>query len=74
MNDLVTIGSSVSLIAKSGILIFLIIYIIFSYAVGKQVNTMTDTLEVGFETQIKVIAMIHLVLSIVVFLTAIVIL
>jgi hypothetical protein len=74
MNDLAIIGSSLSLVAKIGIIIFLIVYLIFSYAVSKQVKIMTDTLEVGFETQIKAMALIHLILSAVVLIIAIIIL
>lgn len=74
MNDLVAIGSSVALIAKIGIIIFLIVYIIFSFAVSKQVKIMTDTLEVGFESQIKAIALIHIALSVAVLVIAIIIL
>ena len=74
MDDLEIIGSSFALGAKIGIIIFLIVYIIFSFAVSKQVKIMTDTLEVGFETQIKAVALIHLILSVVVLLIAIVIL
>jgi hypothetical protein len=74
MGDLAIIGSSFALLAKIGILIFLIVYIIFSFAVSKQVKIMTDTLEVGFETQIKAMALIHLTLSVVVLMIAIIIL
>ena len=74
MNDLATIGSSFALLAKIGIIIFLLVYVVFSFAVSKQVKIMTDTLEVGFETQLKAIALIHLVLSIIVLVVGIVIL
>ena len=69
-----SIGSSFALLAKLGIIIFLIVYIVFSLAVGKQVKIMTDTLEVGFESQMKAIAFIHLVLSVAVLIVAIIIL
>ena len=74
MNDLAVVGNSVSLLAKAGIITFLVIYIIFSYIVSKQVKTMTDTLEVGFESQIKAIGFVHLVLSVTVLIVAIIIL
>lgn len=74
MDDLAIIGSSLALGAKIGIIIFLIVYIIFSFAINKQVKIMTDTLEVGFETQIKAMALIHLILSVVVLIIAIFIL
>jgi len=72
--DLVTIGNSFALLAKVGIIIFLLVYVVFSFAVGKQVKIMTDTLEVGFESQIRAISFIHLVLSIAVLVIAIIIL
>jgi hypothetical protein len=74
MDDLAIIESSFALGVKIGIIIFLIVYIVFSFAVSKQVKIMTDTLEVGFETQIKAIALIHLILSVVVLIIAIIIL
>ena len=74
MDDLAIIGSSLALGVKIGIIIFLIVYIIFSFAISKQVKIMTDTLEVGFETQIKAMALIHLILSVVVLIIAIIIL
>lgn len=74
MGDLISIGSSFALLAKIGIIIFLIVYIIFSFAVSKQVKIMTDTLEVGFESQIKAIALIHIALSVAVLVIAIIIL
>jgi hypothetical protein len=74
MGDLISIGSSLALLAKTGIIIFLIVYIIFSFAVSKQVKIMTDTLEVGFESQIKVIALIHIALSVAVLIIAIIVL
>jgi len=70
MDDITIIGNSFSLAAKIGIIIFLVVYIIFSVAVTKQVKIMTDTLEVGFETQIKAMALIHLILSVVVLIIA----
>lgn len=74
MSDLELIGSSMALLAKIGIIIFLIVYIVFSFTVRKQVKIMTDTLEVGFESQIKAIALFHVIVSVVVLVIAIIVL
>lgn len=52
----------------------LVFYIIFGFVVVKQVGKMTETLEVGFESPLKFIALIHFLASIGVFLLALVIL
>jgi hypothetical protein len=72
--DILTIGSSLAILAKIGVIVFLVVYIFFSVAVRKQVKIMTDTLEVGFESQIKAMALMHLIVSFVVLIIAIVIL
>ena len=54
------------LVIKIGVLIFLFLYVIFAAIVIKQVRMMTETLEVGFESQIKLIVYLHLVVSIMV--------
>lgn len=74
MENIFSFENPISFLAKIGIIVFLIVYIIFSFAVSKQVKIMTDTLEVGFETQIKSLAFIHVALSIAVLLIAIIIL
>ena len=68
------IGISIWAIAKIFALIALGLYIIFSLVVIKQVGLMTKTLEVGFESLIKLVAWVHLIFAIFVFLTAFVIL
>lgn len=61
-------------IVKAAALLFLGLYIVFSTIVVKQVNLMTETLEVGFETTVRVIAYFHLALSFAVFFLALFIL
>lgn len=39
-------------------------YIIFAFVIVKQVNKMTDTLEIGLEGLLRAIAIIHLLFSI----------
>lgn len=61
-------------IAKIFMLFALALYIVFALVVVKQVNLMTETIEVGFETPLKVIAYVHLFFSIGVFVLALLIL
>jgi len=59
-----------TLIAKIAILLILAIYAIFATVILKQVSLMTKTLEVGFETPIKFVAIVHFLLAIGTFLVA----
>jgi hypothetical protein len=61
-------------LAKIGLLIFLLIYMIFAIIVVRQVRLMTDTLDLGFETPIKFISFLHLIFSFLTFLAALLIL
>ena len=53
------IGVSVWLIVKVFFLIGLVIYLIFALVIVRQVNIMTDTLDLSFEVPIKVLAIFH---------------
>jgi heme/copper-type cytochrome/quinol oxidase subunit 2 len=66
MNEIAFISSTFFTIAKFGMIVFLFVYVIFSVIVVRQVKTMTDTLNVGFENQIKALALIHVVAAILV--------
>lgn len=68
------IGLSVWGIVKICVLIILFLYIIFAYVVVRQVKLMTDTLEVGFESQLKFFSLIHLFFAIGVLIFAFIIL
>ena len=68
------LGISIWLIAKIFVLIAFFLYIIFSVVVVRQVELMTATLEVGFETQIKLLSYLHLLFALFVFLAALIIL
>ncbi len=61
-------------IAKILVLIALGIYLIFALVVIRQVGIMTKTLEVGFELPIKMIALVHLLFAVGVFILGLVIL
>lgn len=68
------IGASVWGVVKLFALFGLLIYIVFSLVVVRQVNLMTETLEVGFEAPLKVAAIAHLLLAVGVFILALIIL
>lgn len=54
-------------LTKIGLLFFLFLYIIFAFLVSKQVRLMTKTLEVGFESVLTAVAVLHLIVAVVVF-------
>ena len=56
------------LLIKLGALFGLLVYVVFSIIVVRQVGLMTETLEIEFETPIKVVAWLHLFFTIAVFL------
>jgi hypothetical protein len=56
-----------SVILKYGLLVFLFMYILFAAVVIKQVNVMTQTVKMGFESFVKIIAIAHFALAIFVF-------
>ena len=68
------LGFSVWVVAKLLFLLALLIYIIFSLVVVRQVNLMTETLEVGFESPLKIAAVAHLLLAIGVFILSLIVL
>jgi hypothetical protein len=68
------IGVSVWLIAKILVLIALAIYGIFAFVVLRQIQLMTDTLEVGFEAPVRMLGISHLIFSLVIFVLALIIL
>lgn len=68
------LGVSIWFIVKIFVLFGLLVYIIFSVVVVRQVNLMTETLRVGLETPLKIIALTHLILPVLVFLFALIIL
>ena len=59
---------------KIAIWLFLILYILFAGVVLKQVRVMIETLEVGFERPIRIIAVFHFIISVAVFILALIIL
>ena len=65
---------SVWSILRIFVLIFLGIYIIFSFVVIRQVQLMTQTLEIGFENQLKFLSFMHFLFAVAVFVFALIIL
>lgn len=67
-------GLSIWFFAKILFLIAIVVYIIFALVVVRQVGLMTDTLEVGFETPVRIVAWGHLLFAIGILILAILIL
>jgi len=66
VNDFLSLfdpGGGVWILAKILTLIGLSVYVVFALVIVKQVDHMTDTLEVGFESQLKAIAIVHLLFA-----------
>ncbi len=67
-------GVSIWFFAKILFLIAIVVYIIFALVVVRQVGLMTDTLEVGFEMPVRIVAWGHLLFAIGILILAILIL
>lgn len=67
-------GITIWAVLKILIIILLAIYIVFSYVIIRQVQLMTDTLVIGFETQLKFLAFIHFLFAVGVLIFSIIIL
>jgi len=65
---------SVWFVVKIFFLIAIGVYIVFAFVVVRQVGLMTDTLEVGFETPVRIVAWGHLLFAIGILILAILIL
>ena len=61
-------------ILKIFALIGLGIYIVFALVLVRQVQLMTDTLEVGFEKPIRFLSFVHLLFAVAVFVLALIVL
>jgi len=74
INILPELGDSVWVAAKAVTVFALFLYMIFALVILRQVNLMTDTLDVGFEEPIRIFALFHLIFALGTFVLAIVIL
>jgi hypothetical protein len=72
MDVLPIIGVSVWMILKILVLVGLAIYAIFALVVLRQIQLMTDTLEVGFEAPIRMLGVAHFAFSLLIFVLALV--
>lgn len=70
MINTVILSDTLLLIIKTGLLLFLGLYILFAIIVIRQVKLMTDTLEIGLEGFIKFLSFVHLLIALVVFVLA----
>jgi len=71
---LTQLSSSILFLVKIGLILFLFIYVIFAGVVIKQVRIMTETVRVGFDSQIKLLVFVHFLSSLVLFFLALIIL
>jgi hypothetical protein len=74
METIPLLGISIWLIAKIFVLVGLLLYQAFALVMVRQVQLMIETVEVGFETQIKFLAYVHLAFAAVVLILALIIL
>ena len=72
MEFLQTSDFSLWIIVKIAILIFLLIYAIFSFVIVKQARLMTETLDVDFNKVINTVAFGHLIASIAIFVASLI--
>lgn len=70
----VAVPITVWVIVKIFFIIGLLVYNIFALVVLKQANIMTETISMGFELPIKLLAILHLIFAISILLFAIVVL
>jgi len=74
MEAIPIVGTSLWFIAKVFVLVAIAIYFVFAVVIIKQVNLMINTISIGFEIPIKMIAWAHLLFAIGIFVLAIIIL
>ena len=74
MDLLITTETALLPVLKIAFIIGLVIYNAFSIVLVRQVNIMTETLELGHERVIKYLSYVHLLISASVFLLALVLL
>lgn len=67
MNIDPTLGNAFWTVIKFGLWAFLFLYIIFAGIVIKQVSVMTQTVKMGFEPFVKVVAILHFIFAMGVF-------
>jgi hypothetical protein len=74
MEILPIVGFSIWLVVKIFVVVALGIYLIFALVVVRQVRLMIDTVKIGFEMALTVMAYSHLILAVLILILAIAIL
>lgn len=74
MNPFISLGIPVWGIARWFVFLGLVVYLVFSLVLVRQVQLMTRTLDVDFEKPIQILALFHLVFAIGVLVLAFIIL
>ncbi len=74
MEVLPILNISVWAVAKVFVLFALALYIVFAFVIVRQTRIMTETLEIGFEQVIRMIAFAHLLFAAGTFILALIIL
>lgn len=67
-----TLGLDLWFVVKIMFLIGMFLYLVFGFVVIRQVGHMTKTLKVGFETPIRLLALVHFIASICLFIFSII--
>jgi hypothetical protein len=60
MQNLIASGESwILLFLKLGLWLFLLIYLVFAATILKQIRIMNDTINTGFDLQLKIVGVVH---------------
>ena len=70
----IAIPLTVWFVVKIFFIIGLLVYNVFAIVVLKQANTMTETINMGFDLPIKLLAILHLIFAICILIFAIIVL
>lgn len=74
MEEIIGVSVPIWGYVKAAVLFGILVYIVFAFVLVRQVNLMTDTLELGHENFIKALSKVHFIISIVLFVFALLIL
>lgn len=74
MGEILPFNMTIWFIAKILVLFAILVYVVFAGVVVKQIRVMTETVKMGFEKPLKAMSIVHLIVSLAVFILALVIL
>jgi hypothetical protein len=74
METIPLLGISIWIIVKAFVLLGLLLYLAFAMVIIRQVQLMVETVEVGFQEAIKILAYVHLAFAVIVLILALIIL